>query len=158
MILVSLFFCNWHWHFCHFLVSIIWHLVHILAMDEDITNKPLMLPGSVTSIVWSPDFSLRMWTLSNSLRWRIVDTVSHFTHFKLAPVTSPRWWMLVIPSLIFKGDDNLQSIMFTMNVSILPALHQARCAATWWWNDVVGTLSTLIIIRSAPQENLNIGV
>ena len=32
--------------------------------------------------------------------------------------------MLVIQSLIFKGDDNLQSIMFTMNVSILPALHQ----------------------------------
>ena len=81
-----------------------------------------------------------MWTLSNCL-WLNVDTtviwsqspdysmltrswISHEDWGKLAPVTSQRWWMLVIPSLIFKGDDNLQSIMFTMNVSILPALHQ----------------------------------
>ena len=90
--------------------------------------------------------------------YKMLTRFLDFTHGdhkarKLAPVTSERWWMPVIQCLIFKGDGNLQSIMFTMNVSILPALHHQ---ATWrWWNDVVGTPSTLIIIRSASLKKVS---
>ena len=166
-----------NWHFWHFLVSIILKVTcphpqdgwrHWWHHKQDIRCYL-----SITWIVWSPDFSPRMSAFSQCL-CLTVDTVisSHRVQItkcwqgfgfhtwtrasKLAPVTSERWWMPVIQCLIFKGDDNLQSIMFTMNVSILPALHHQ---ATWrWWNDVVGTPSTLIIIRSASPESLNVGV
>ena len=65
---------------------------------------------------------------------------------KLAPVTlaSEQWWMLVILILVYKGEDNLLSIMLTINVSIHPLL----ISYWWWWNDVVGTQDSLSLSSS----------
>lgn len=151
------------------------HDVNIPTMDEDITNKRhLMLPVHHKDCLVSEFLPENVNTVKLSLtkcwhgghfvaesRLLNVDTVLDFTWEDWGRQTgsSYLWWMLVIQSLIFKGDDNLQSIMFTMNVSILPALlHHHRLPG----GDEMMLLGHRSLSHyyplSAPEENLNVGV